>query len=191
MKELKRIDPNSVITRYFLERLIRNHNIMALKYGNAWLLNLDELYAYLSGKTFSKKTNKGTSKTHFVSSEDICRLFVQTDPDTIIRKPNLRRFIRSNEIRYFTLPSGKWRIDLNNFLSVINPNGISNKTEPPRMRWHDDSVRNFSKLHPNLHATIEKVEFSLLSDEIFKTKNGSRWIINYDQLEKQVIEDLT
>ena len=34
------------------------------------------------------------------------------------------------------------------------------------------------------------VEFAILSDKVFKTNHGRRWLINYDQLEQQVFADL-
>ena len=40
-------DPNTVITRHFIESLIHSGQLTALKYGDAWLVNLDELYLLL------------------------------------------------------------------------------------------------------------------------------------------------
>ena len=60
----------------------------------------------------------------------------------------------------------------------------------PRLRWHDDTVRGFKKQHPDLPVTMNIVENALQSDNVFKIKNGHRWIINYDQLEMEVYKQL-
>ena len=43
-------DPDTVITRHFIESLIHSGQLTALKYGDAWLVNLDELYLLLSAE---------------------------------------------------------------------------------------------------------------------------------------------
>ena len=49
IKEMKEKDPNTAITLTLLYELIRSESITAMKYGNAWLINIDELYAFLKG----------------------------------------------------------------------------------------------------------------------------------------------
>lgn len=49
-------------------------------------------------------------------------------------------------------------------------------------------MRGFKKLHPDLSVTMNIVERALQADSVFKIKNGHRWIINYDQLEREVYE---
>lgn len=56
----------------------------------------------------------------------------------------------------------------------------------PRMRWHDETVRRFRYLHQDIPVTISILEKAFQSDNVFKIKNGHRWIINYDQLEREV-----
>ena len=41
---------DTVITRHFIESLIHSGQLTALKYGDAWLVNLDELYLLLSAE---------------------------------------------------------------------------------------------------------------------------------------------
>ena len=50
IKEMKKSDPDSIITYYSIIKLIEVGKLTALKYGNAWLINLDELYCVLGGK---------------------------------------------------------------------------------------------------------------------------------------------
>ena len=54
VKEVKRADPESVITYCAIMKLIECGKITAMKYGNAWLINLDELYHVLGGKPYEE-----------------------------------------------------------------------------------------------------------------------------------------
>lgn len=54
IKEMKQADPESRITYCLLIELINEGKITAMKYGNAWLINLDELYHYLGGKPYEE-----------------------------------------------------------------------------------------------------------------------------------------
>ena len=49
VKEIKATDPRSEVTYGLIKELITSGRITTMKYGNAWLVNLDELYAYLKG----------------------------------------------------------------------------------------------------------------------------------------------
>lgn len=76
-------------------------------------------------------------------------------------------------------------------MEKVNPRHINEKVKMPRLRWHNDSVRNFKRTHPNLTgASMTVAEQAFHSDRVFKTLNGHRWIINYDQLEQEVIRIL-
>ena len=46
--ELKRIDPDTAITPYFIRRLVLNGTIPHVKAGNKRLVNLDTLLEYLA-----------------------------------------------------------------------------------------------------------------------------------------------
>lgn len=190
LTEMKWQDPDTVVTRHFIVDLIRRKEITAMKYGDAWLINSDELYGYFSGQKYENTPlNKPTKRTICTSGE-MLKLFREQDENTIIRKPNLRRFVKENGIWYFVSSSGRWLIDRDLLLQAVNPKGITKRTEMPRLRYHDDSVRNFKRRHPNLPVTIKIVERAFGSDRVFKTKNGGRWIINYDQLEEQVLREV-
>ena len=92
-------DPNTVITRHFIESLIHSGQLTALKYGDAWLVNLDELYLLLSA---IKPDDTEIADDHVPNerimwtSGEIYRAFLENDPQTIVRKPNLRRFLTIN-----------------------------------------------------------------------------------------------
>ena len=55
-----------------------------------------------------------------ISSGDLMRMFLESDPNSIIRRPNLRRFARDNDIRYI-ITEGKWLIDYKQFFKKVNP----------------------------------------------------------------------
>ena len=54
INEMKKADPDSIITHYTIIKLIEVGKLTALKYGNAWLINLDELYCVLGGKPYEE-----------------------------------------------------------------------------------------------------------------------------------------
>lgn len=49
LKEMKGTDPNTAMTLCLLMELIKSEKITSMKYGNSWLINIDELYAFLKG----------------------------------------------------------------------------------------------------------------------------------------------
>lgn len=46
---MKAYDPDSPVSWYFLRELCKKGKITTLKYGNSWLINVDELYAFFQG----------------------------------------------------------------------------------------------------------------------------------------------
>ena len=54
INEMKKADPDSIITYYTIIKLIEVGKLTALKYGNAWLINIDELYCVLGGKPYEE-----------------------------------------------------------------------------------------------------------------------------------------
>lgn len=54
INEMKKADPDSIITHYTIIKLIEVGKLTAMKYGNAWLINLDELYCVLGGKPYEE-----------------------------------------------------------------------------------------------------------------------------------------
>ena len=55
MKIVKEIDPNTALTKYLIEQLIKKGKITAIRYGNACLINLDELFDFFYLKRKRKK----------------------------------------------------------------------------------------------------------------------------------------
>lgn len=48
--EMKQNDPNTAITDYVIRCFINEGKLTQIKYGNSWLINIDELYALLKTK---------------------------------------------------------------------------------------------------------------------------------------------
>ena len=188
LKAAKQADPDTVITRHFITTLLREGKITPLKYGDAWVVNIDELYGYLCGMKFVEKPYVPPAKRTIKKSGEILREFLAEDPDTKVRRLNLRLFVQEQGIWYFTSSVGHWLIDSDELMHRLNPRGVDCKVAMPRLRWHDDTVRGFKKQHPDLPVTMTMAEKAFQSDNVFKVKNGHRWIINYDQLEAGVFK---
>ena len=82
-----------------------------------------------------------------ISSGDLMRMFLKSDPNSIIRRPNLRRFARDNDIRYI-ITEGKWLIDYKQFFKRVNPRRISTPATMPRLRCLRDCVTQFNNDYP-------------------------------------------
>ncbi len=185
LKEMKAADPQTVISRWFILQLIRSEEITPLKYGDAWLINTDELYGYLSGVVLQDFDYTPAIKRDLMTSGEIYRTFLARDPETKFRKLNIRLFVKEQNIWHFISPSRKWYIDFNAFMDKVNPRHINERVEIPRLRWHDNSVRNFNKTHPELPVTIAITEQAFKSDRVFKMLNGHRWIASPFALEPE------
>ena len=190
INEMKANDPHTVITRHFIEFLIHTNKITALKFGDAWLVNLDELFIFLSAVKPDESDladDPRPNERTMMTSGEIYRAFLQSDPRTIIRKPNLRHFVETCNIPFCIL-NEKWIIHFDEFIKAVNPKGLLHHYPQPKLRAHDDAVFDFKRLHPHLHVSLQMIEQQLHSPEVFSIKNGNRWIINYDELELAVLK---
>ncbi len=190
IKEMKQADCNTVVSRHFITTLLREGKITPLKYGDAWVVNIDELYGYLCGMRFDEKQYTPPTKRNIKKSGEIWREFLSEDPDTKVRKLNLRLFVKEQGIWYFTSSVGHWVIDADELMYKLNPRGVDCSFDMPRLRWHDETVCRFRYLHQDIPVTISIVEKAFQSDNVYKIQNGHRWIINYDQLEREVYKIL-
>lgn len=186
IKTMKQADRNTVISRFFPTKLLREGKITPLKYGDSWVINIDELYGFMSGVVFQDKPYTQPPKRNIQKSGEIWRMFQAEDPETKVRKLNLRLFVKEQGIWYFTSSAGHRVIDANELMYKLNPRGVDCSFDMPRLRWHDETVRRFRYLHQDIPVSISIVEKAFQSDNVFKIQNGHRWIINYDQLEREV-----
>jgi len=123
------------------------------------------------------------------TTRTILNMFLEEDPDTIIRKPNLRRFVKNTEIQYIA-GGGIWLINSKQVINALNPKRLTKHDyEIPRIRTLKGCVDEWNKTHPKSRTTIDKhtIEKLILDPEIFKYKIGYHtWLINYDQIEKKL-----
>ena len=185
-------DPGTFISRAILLELIQKKKISRMKYGNAWLINLDEINAFFSGtkmqsnKRFIVDVEPGRM-TKFSTSGEIFRIFKAADPGTIIRRPNLRRFAKDNGVEVYEYPCA-WLVHTKQFFKAINPRGLEGRYETPRLRNGKSAVREWNKAHP--YCQIDKhVVYTCKDDErVFCYQRERTWVINYDQLEPVIAE---
>ena len=123
-----------------------------------------------------------------VSSGCIQRLFAESDRDTILRRPNIRRYAKENGVTYYVIQS-VWLIDIDGFMQTIAPKEYPSNSTMPRLRCIQTAVKEYNQSH---ERQIDKhvVEKCMLSDKVFKYHHGTRWIINYDELEPVIDEFL-
>ena len=50
LNEVKQVDPDTCLPRSMLIELMKQGVITPLKYGNAWVVNMDELLLFVNGK---------------------------------------------------------------------------------------------------------------------------------------------
>ncbi|MGN0761139.1 MAG: hypothetical protein ACI4MV_04260 [Christensenellales bacterium] len=50
LKEVKKVDPDTCLNYKMLVTLMKQGVITPLKYGNAWVINMDELLLFVNGK---------------------------------------------------------------------------------------------------------------------------------------------
>ena len=124
-----------------------------------------------------------------ISSGDLMRMFSSGDPDTIIRRPNLKRFAHDNGIRYI-ITNGKWLIDHKEFFKKVNPRKINKPATMPRLRCLRDCVTQFNKDYPNRKIDKTIVSRYMKSKLVTRYFNGNTWVINYDELEKVLLRNV-
>lgn len=186
--EMKKADPDTDITHHFIETLIYSHRITTLKYGYAWIVNLDELYAYLSLNGIETNPLSESQNKKMLTSKEILSIVQDSDPATIIRRPNLRRFIQNNNVEFVKINQSKWLINFEDFLLTVNPQGIHKRSEMPRIRTWTHSVHELRIKYAHLNLTRTAINnLMTCSSSFFKIRNSEHWVINYDELEKAVI----
>ena len=110
-----------------------------------------------------------------VTSGYIAKLFKQADKNTIIRRPNLRRFAEQNDVEYYVHDTA-WLINFDDFMSKINPQGKQVKCEMPLLRNKHDSLIRFNRSHK---YAVDKhtIDRCTASDNVSKFLHGRIWII--------------
>ena len=122
------------------------------------------------------------------TSEDIYRVFLKNDKDTVLRKLNLRYFSRDYNVDYYITQS-IWFIDFEDFMKKINPNGIDRECKMPRLRTKITAQNEWNSHHREKikHFIIDQI---CVSGKVIVRKHGRYNLINYDELEQELIKIL-
>ncbi len=120
----------------------------------------------------------------------IARLFQTYDEGTIIRKQNLRRYVKQKRIYNRISPfNDTTYIDLDCLLNSLNPAKITQQVNTcPRMRTLEQCVKMVQKFDNKKNWVIENFFFT--HNGFFKYYYGNKWIVNYDEFEVVYLEHL-
>jgi hypothetical protein len=119
---------------------------------------------------------------------DIYREFKSRDEDTIVRRLNLRMYTKDAKIKY-TVCQSKWLIDFDDLLNSLNPKGYTETKKLPRIRTKIGAQKEWNAEHRRKikHHIIDCI---CDSGKVFVFKHGRTNIINYDELEQELIKIL-
>ncbi len=117
-----------------------------------------------------------------VGSGFIWRLFAGADEHTILRRPNIHRFVIENGVPY-QITQSVWLMDLKIFMKTIAPKEFPENLSMPRLRCIKTAVKEYNGRHRKKKIDRHDVEKCMRSGKVFKYYHGNRWIINYDELE--------
>lgn len=123
-----------------------------------------------------------------INTGQIYRAFKLRDENTIIRKLNLRYFCRDNNIKH-TICESYWLIDFEDLMKKLNPKDYTEYKELPRIRTKIGAIHEWNKHH---RKKIKHHIIDCICDagNVFVYKHGRYNIINYDELEQEIIKRL-
>ncbi len=123
-----------------------------------------------------------------MTTGQIFRLFIEQDSETIIRKTNMRHHCIKNNLDY-TICQDKWLIDCENFINSICAKKFTESIKLPRLRTKITAQREWNKTH---RTKIKHHIIDVICDNnrVFVYKHGRHNIINYDELEQELIKEL-
>lgn len=119
---------------------------------------------------------------------EIYRYIKSIDENTIVRRTNMRTFCQKHNLDY-TICQGVMLIDINSFLNALNPNKYTESIRFPRLRTKISAQKEWNAHH---RKKIKHYIIDCLCDsgKVFVYKHGRHNIINYDQLEQELIKEL-
>lgn len=108
--------------------------------------------------------------------------------NTIIRKTNMRYTCRDKNLDY-TICENKWLIDCESFVNHLNTKRLKHSANMPRLRTKISAQNEWNSCHRTKikHHIIDKI---CASGKVFVYKHGRTNIINYDELEQELIKEL-
>ncbi len=117
----------------------------------------------------------------FVTSGYLQRLFAEQDKHTILRRPNIRRFVLQYNVPYEQHKKA-WLIDFDAFMKAIAPKKYPVQEGVPKVRRIENALKEYNASHKQ-KATMDDVKACLKSGNVFYYSFRGRIIVNYDELE--------
>ena len=117
----------------------------------------------------------------FVTSGYLQRLFAEQDKETILRRPNIRRFVLQYKVPYEQHKKA-WLIDFNAFIKAIAPKTYPIQEGVPNVRRIENALKEYNASHKQ-NATMDDVKACLKSGNVFYYSYRDRIIVNYEELE--------
>ena len=123
-----------------------------------------------------------------LNTGEIYREFKKEDDGTVIRRLNLRDYCRQAQVKY-TICESYWLIDFDDLMKKLNPKKYTKRITLPRLRTKRTAREEWNATHRTKikHHIIDCV---CDSGKVFVYKNGRHNIINYDELEQEIIKIL-
>lgn len=117
----------------------------------------------------------------FVTSGYLQRLFAEQDKETILRRPNIRRFVLQYNVPYEQHKKA-WLIDFDAFMKAIAPKKYPVQEGVPKVRRIENALKEYNSSHKQ-NATMDDVKACLKSGNVFYYSYRGRTIVNYDEIE--------
>ena len=117
----------------------------------------------------------------FVTSGYLQRLFAEQDKETILRRPNIRRFVLQYNVPYEQHKKA-WLIDFDAFMKAIAPKKYPVQEGVPKVRRIENALKEYNSSHKQ-NATMADVKACLKSGNVFYYSYRGRTIVNYDEIE--------
>lgn len=117
----------------------------------------------------------------FVTSGYLQRLFAEQDKETILRRPNIRRFVLQYNVPYEQHKKA-WLIDFNAFMKAIASKKYLVQEGIPKVRRIENALKEYNASHKQ-KATMDDVKACLRGGNVFYYSYRDRIIVNYDELE--------
>lgn len=195
-EEIKRLDPETALTFRQLRSMAERRDLTILKYNNAWVVNMDELFAHFTTRGVTRCINENFWQNEFaticpkgsiMTLPDLCILFQNQDSNSLIYNRNLRKFLQENDELYIALNQNRWFINFPEFYRKINPLGVCQKETLPRIRGQISALKLIKQTYPKPKIKKEYLLQILQMSTVKKYQIGEHWLINYDEFEQEFL----
>ena len=118
-----------------------------------------------------------------LTTGEIYRIFKESDPDTIIRKKNIRYYARNHGIKRVE-NERSWLIDLEELIDYLSPCKEVPRTEMPIIRCKRSALYLFNKRHD--YSVDKHTIDRCCTNKVGKFKLKRKWYVNYYELEQEI-----